>query len=75
MSAAEREATQERLRIWEQAEPHLEEHRWRELVALTDERALWMTKALFGRELPNRPRRDSSGLVEQQALFQRTRRK
>ena len=71
MTASEREATRERLRVWKDSQPLLEEQRWRELMALTDEKALWMTKALFSRRLDYRPKRDSSGLVEQQALFQR----
>ena len=68
----EEHATRERLRIWREAEPALEEQRWRELRALTDERALRMTKALLGRPIDQQPKRDSSGLVEQQALFQRS---
>ena len=71
MSQSEREATRERLRVWQESQPLLEEQRWRELMALTDAKALWMTKALFSRQLNYRPRRDSSGLVEQQSLFQK----
>ena len=68
----EEHATRERLRIWRQAEPLLEEQRWRELMGLADEKALRMTKALLGRRLDPQPKRDSSGLVEQQALFQQS---
>ena len=71
MSPSEREATRQRLRIWEESQPLLEEQHWRELMALTEEKALAMTKALFSRQLEYRPRRGSSGLVEQQALFQK----
>lgn len=73
MSSAEREATRKRLGIWKEAGPWLEEQRWRELHQLTAQRALWMTKALLSRQIGCHPRRDSMGLVEQQALFQRTR--
>jgi hypothetical protein len=71
LSEAEREAVRLRLRIWEEAQPLLEEQRWRELQALTDEQALRLTKALLWRDIKNLPKRDSSGLVEQQALFRR----
>jgi hypothetical protein len=72
LTAKEEYATRERLRIWREAEPALEEQRWRELRALTDEGALRMTKALLARQMDRQPARDSSGLVEQQALFQRS---
>ena len=71
MTKAEREATRRRLQIWQEAQPHLEEQRWRELMALTDEQALRLTEALFRRQGMVRESRDTSGLVEQQALFQR----
>ena len=73
MTAAEREAIRVRLRMWEQAEPLLQEQRWRELRALTDEKALLLTKALFRRGATEQSKRNSSGLVEQQALFARLR--
>jgi hypothetical protein len=75
MSPSEREATRDRLRVWRESQPLLEEQRWRELMALTDAQALWMTNALLGRQLEYRPKRASSGLVAQQALFQRARAK
>jgi hypothetical protein len=68
---SDRDATRERLRVWQESQPLLEEQRWRELQALTDSKALWLTRALFSRRLDYRPKRDSSGLVEQQALFRR----
>ena len=71
LTAAEREAIRNRLQIWEQAGPLLEEQRWRELQALTSEKALALTKALFSRRIATACRRQSSGLVEQQALFRR----
>lgn len=74
MTPSEREATRRRLRIWEEAGPLLEEQRWRELMALTDAQALKLTQSLLGRQGIVRAPRDTSGLVEQQALFQRTRR-
>ena len=73
MTDAEREATRLRLRVWQEAEPLLQEQRWRELQALTDEKALALTKALFSRGTASASKRDSSGLVEQQALFRRLR--
>ncbi len=73
MSQSEREATRERLRIWRECQPVLEEQPWLELRALTDEQALAMTHALLSRQLDYRPKGDWSGLVEQQALFQRLR--
>jgi hypothetical protein len=72
---SDREATRARLKIWDHASPALEEQRWRELMALTDEKALALTKALFSRKLDYIPARPSSGLVEQQALFHRRREK
>ena len=71
MSPAERDATRRRLDIWRDAQELLEEQRWRELMALTDDKALGLTKALFSRRVDYSPRRDTSGLVEQQALFRK----
>ena len=73
MTASEREATRRRLQIWQEARPLLEEQRWRELMALTAEQALKLTYALFSRQGIVRRSQDTSGLVEQQALFQRCR--
>ena len=73
MTASEREATRRRLQIWQEAQPLLEEQRWRELMALTDEQALKMTRSLLSRQGILPASRDTSGLVEQQALFQRSR--
>ena len=44
MTTAEFEATRERLRIGQEAQPLLEEQRWRELMAMTDEHALRLTR-------------------------------
>ena len=71
MTESEREATRRRLQIWQDAQPFLEEQHWRELMALTDEQALKMTRALLSRHGVLPVARDSSGLVEQQALFRR----
>jgi len=73
LTEAEREAIRLRLRIWEEAGPLLQEQRWRELQALTEEKALSLTKALFRRGATTFSKRESSGLVEQQALFRRLR--
>ena len=73
MTEAEREATRRRLEIWQRAQPLLEEQRWRELMALTGEQALNLTQALLSRQGIANPARDLSGLVEQQALFQQSR--
>jgi hypothetical protein len=73
MTEAERDATRRRLRIWQDAQPLLEEQRWRELMNLTDEQALGLTQALFRRPGIRREPRQTSGLVEQQALFARSR--
>ena len=72
-SEAEREEIRLWLRTWEEAEPALQEQRWRELQALSDEKALSLTKALFRRGITTASKRESSGLVEQQALFKRLR--
>ena len=72
MTEFEQEATRRRLRIWQEAQPFLEEQRWRELMAMTEEQALKLTCALFSRQGVPRESRDSSGLVEQQALFRRS---
>jgi hypothetical protein len=74
MTEAERDMTRRRLQIWQEAQPMWEEQRWRKLRPLTDEQALKRTHALLSRAGVARQSRDSSGLVEQQALFQRTRR-
>ncbi len=73
MTHTEREETRRRLQIWQEAQPLLEEQRWRELMALTDQQALWLTQSLFSRQGLARGVRDTSGLVEQQALFQQCR--
>jgi len=73
LTEIEREASRRRLGIWEANRDLLEEQRWRELMTLTDEKALGLTKALFARQLDYQSSRESSGLVEQQALFQRLR--
>jgi hypothetical protein len=67
----DREAIKRRLRIWQESGPLLQEQRWRELMALTDDAALRLTKALFSRKIDYLPKRDSSGLIAQQALFRR----
>jgi hypothetical protein len=72
MTAAELEATRRRLEIWEEAQPLLEEQRWRELMALTHERALQLSRAVLHHSNVTGISRDSSGLVEQQALFARS---
>jgi hypothetical protein len=75
MTEAVRDATRRRLQIWQDAQPLLEEQRWRELMALTDDQALKLTHAFLRRQGIVREPRDTSGLVEQQALFQRSRRR
>jgi len=75
MTKEEQEATRKRLLVWKEAGRPLESHHWRELKALTEEQALRMTRALLSRQVGLRPRRDTSGLVEQQALFLKTRRR
>ena len=70
MSESELDATRRRLQIWHDAQPLLEEQHWRELAALTDEQALTMTRSLLSRPGLVPTSRDTSGLVEQQALFQ-----
>ena len=63
MTVSEREATRRRLRIWQEAQPLLEEQHCRELMALTDEQALRLTHALFSRQrIARRESRDTSGL-------------
>ena len=52
----------------------LERRRYDELRALTDEKALRMADAVLSIPVANR-RRTSSGLVEQQRIFQRARKK
>jgi hypothetical protein len=75
MTESEREATRRRLQIWQEAQPLLEEQRWRELMALTDAQALKLTESLLGRKGIVPEPRDNSGLVDQQALFQRSQRR
>lgn len=75
MTASERDATRRRLQIWRDAQPLLEEQRWRELAALTDEQALKIIRSLLGRTGVVPTSRNTSGLVEQQALFQSGRRR
>jgi len=71
MTESEREATRRRLLHWLVAAPELDEQRWRELLALIPEQGLALTRALLGRKGVVAARRLTSGLVEQQALFQR----
>ena len=65
MTASEREATRRRLQIWQEAQPLLEEQRWRELMALTDAQALKMTQSLLSGQGIFPASRGTSGLVEQ----------
>jgi len=71
-----KQATPEQQQAWvktyKAAAIALEEQRWRELQALTAERALWMSEALLSMPLVKRPR-ETSGLVQQQALFMKLR--
>jgi hypothetical protein len=68
------EQQQEWVRIYKAAAIALEEQRWRELEALTPEKALWLSETLLSMPVTVPPR-ESSGLVEQQALFARLRRR
>ncbi len=66
------------MRQWKAAGPALEELRRRELFGLTDAEALSASETLLSMAAAGRlpaHRRESSGLVEQQALFHRTRRR
>jgi hypothetical protein len=71
-----KKATLEQQQAWvktyKAASVALEAQRWRELRALTDEKALRMSEALLSMPLSNR-RRESSGLVQQQELFKKLR--
>ena len=71
-----RDAARAYVRQWADTGRLLEQQRWRELSSLTQERALEASDALIaaalGVPLPL-SRRTWSGLVEQQALFQRKR--
>lgn len=58
------------VRQYKDAAVALEEVHAEELQALTDERAMWITEELLSLPVANR-RRESSGLVEQQAWFQK----
>jgi len=75
LTASECEATRRRLHIWREAGPVLEEQRWNELMALTDAQALQMTRSMLGRPGVVPAPRETSGLVYQQALLQRSRRR
>lgn len=59
---------------YQNAAIELEEQRYDELRALTSERALRFAEAVLSIPVANW-RRESSGLVEQQAIFQRARNK
>ncbi len=64
------------VRRWDEAGRLLEQQRWHELSTLSPERALAATSALIEAALlvpMPATRRVSSGLVEQQRLFHRTR--
>ena len=72
------EPTPEQLREWitayKSAAVDLREQRWKELRELTPERALWMSEELLSIPVREEVRhRESSGLVEQQAIFSRAR--
>jgi len=59
---------------WRRAEPALAEVRRQELRRLTDQEALAAAEALLDLERHLPPRREGSGLVEQQRIFARGRR-
>ena len=64
------------MRQWNEAGPALAAHRRRELMRLSDERALAASEALLSLVTTvtlSPGRRSWSGLVEQQALFHRRR--
>ena len=68
------DAARQYVRRWAETGVVLEQLRWRELAALDEGRALRASDALleYGSHLPmTAARRESSGLVEQQRLFQR----
>ncbi len=73
MKTPTREQQLEWVKTYKAAAIELEEQRWRELQALTDEEALRISDMLLSIPVPDRWR-ESSGLVEQQALFQKLRR-
>lgn len=70
-----KDAAREYVRQWVHTGELLEQIRWRELAALDDRRALaaseMLIEAALRVPLPDR-RRQSSGLVQQQALFHRS---
>jgi hypothetical protein len=73
-----KEPTREQMLQWvkqyKNAAVELEQRRYDELRALSDEKALRQAEALLSMPVAQR-RRESSGLVEQQAIFQRARKK
>lgn len=69
-----REAERAYVRLWVETGRLLDDLRWRELAALTPARALEAADALIEAALLTplpATRRESSGLVEQQALLHR----
>jgi len=71
-----KEPTREQLLTWvkqyRNAAIELEEQRYTELRAMSEAKALRFADALLSIPVANR-RRESSGLIEQQAVFQRAR--
>jgi hypothetical protein len=79
MDEGERELTKRWIETWREAGPLLEEIRQKELAAMTEDEARRASEALLSladAEMYVPPdRRRSSGLVEQQRLFGRLRRR
>ena len=75
-AAGVKEPTREQLLTWvkqyRNAAIELEEQRYTELRAMSEAKALRFADALLSIPVANR-RRESSGLIEQQAVFQRAR--
>jgi len=78
MDAGEKALTLAWVRAWDEAGPALEAVKREELRELTPERALFFSDGLLSLPYPDdvrERRRPHSGLVEQQALFRKLRRR
>jgi hypothetical protein len=70
----EHEIVRRSVQVWEEARPHLDAIRHREIRDADNLHVLAILESAFNHALRTMPRRESSGLVEMQAWFAKLRR-
>ena len=73
MNDAEREQTRDWLKRWQESAPELEEVRAQEIRETDTVQAMKILDGMFTHAVLDQPARQTSGLVEQQAIFHRGR--